>query len=68
MSEFKEGYIRDFISNQLVKSSPEEIEAVQPFSKILVEDYGYPKNLISIEKSYDNKFLYAFILYGFSFL
>ncbi len=46
MSEFKEGYIRDFISNQLVKSSPEEIEAVQPFSKILVEDYGYPKNLI----------------------
>ena len=39
--------IRDsYISGQLVKSTPEEVEAVQPFSKILVEDYGYPKEYI----------------------
>ena len=38
--------IKDYISGQLVKSTPEEVEAVQPFSKILVEDYGYPKEYI----------------------
>ena len=42
MAEIKEGYIIDFISGQQVKETPEKIEAVQPFSKILVEDYGYP--------------------------
>lgn len=42
----KEGYIFDFISNQEVKATPEEIEAVQIFSKQLVEDYNYPKNYI----------------------
>ena len=46
MEEIKEGYIKDYISGQPIKSTPEEIEAVQPFSEILVEDYGYPKNLI----------------------
>ncbi|MEM3593083.1 MAG: N-6 DNA methylase [Thermoproteota archaeon] len=45
-AEKKEGYIKDFISGQLVKASPEEIEAVQVFSKILVEDYGYKKEQI----------------------
>lgn len=35
--------IIDFISGQEIVSKPEEIQAVQPFSKILVEDYGYPK-------------------------
>ena len=44
----KEGYIIDYISGLEVKGSPEEMQAVQPFSKILVEDYGYPKeNLIT---------------------
>ena len=38
----KEGYIIDFISGELVKATPEEIQAVQVYSKILVEDYGYP--------------------------
>lgn len=45
-AEKKEGYIKDFISGQLVKAGPEEIEAVQVFSKILVEDYGYLKEQI----------------------
>lgn len=43
MEELKEGYIFDYISGIQVKETPEEIEAVQPFSKILVDDYGYPK-------------------------
>ena len=30
-----------------VKAKPEEIEAVQPFSKILVEEYNYPKDNIT---------------------
>lgn len=44
--QIKDGYIIDFISGQEVKATPEEIEAVQIFSKQLVEDYGYPKNHI----------------------
>ena len=43
-----EGYIVDYISGKQVKGTPEEIEAVQPFSKKLVEDYGYPaQNIIT---------------------
>ena len=42
MSEVMDGYIIDYISGNQVKGTPEEIEAVQPFSKKLVEDYGYP--------------------------
>ena len=42
----KEGYIIDYISGKEVKATPEEIEAVQVFSKQLVEDYGYPKEHI----------------------
>jgi len=44
--ECKDGYIIDFISGQEVKATPEEIEAVQIFSKQLVEDYNYPKEHI----------------------
>jgi len=44
--EVKEGYVRDYISGQLVKATPEELEATQVFSKILVEDYGYSKDQI----------------------
>jgi len=40
--ELKEGYIFDYISGIQVKATPEEMEAVQVFSKILVEDYEYP--------------------------
>ena len=42
----KEGYIKDYISGEQVKITPEEIQAVQVYSKILVEDYGYPKDNI----------------------
>lgn len=42
----KEGYIIDYISGKQVKDTPEEREAVQVFSEILVKDYGYPKEYI----------------------
>jgi type I restriction enzyme M protein len=41
-----EGYLVDYISGTHVKDGPEEREAVQVFSQILVEDYGYPKEYI----------------------
>ena len=44
--------IIDYISGIEVDAKPEEIEAVQPFSKVLVEDYGYPKNLIVTHPQY----------------
>jgi type I restriction enzyme M protein len=50
--ELKEGYIIDFISGEQVKGTPEEIEAVQVFSKQLVEDYGYQKNQIQTRPQY----------------
>ena len=40
--------IKDFISGTEIKATPEELDAVQPFSTQLVEDYGYPKENISI--------------------
>lgn len=36
-----DGYIKDYISGEIVKSTPEEVNAVQVYSKILVSDYGY---------------------------
>lgn len=42
----KDGYLIDYISGMEVKATPEEVDAVQVFSKILVEDYGYPKECI----------------------
>jgi len=41
-----DGYLVDYISGQQVRDTPEEREAVQVYSKILVEDYGYPKELM----------------------
>jgi len=41
-----EGYIADYVSGQLVKSGPEEVEAVQIFSRRLIEEYGYSKDQI----------------------
>lgn len=38
--------IVDYVSGKEVDAKPEEVQAVQPFSKILVEDYGYPKSMI----------------------
>lgn len=48
----KEGTIIDYITNKEVKATPEEIEAVQVFSKILVEDYGYSKTNIQTHPQY----------------
>lgn len=44
--ELKDGYIEDYVSGIAVRSTPEEIEAVQVFSRTLVEDYGYPREHI----------------------
>lgn len=44
--EPKEGHIEDFISGVHVRAAPEEVEAVQVFARMLVTDYGYPKELI----------------------
>lgn len=44
--KLKAGYIRDYISGQPVKETPEETEAVQVFTRRLVEDYSYPKEHI----------------------
>jgi len=40
------GYVRDFISGELVKATPEEVQAVQPFARRLVEDYEYSRSQI----------------------
>ena len=36
--EKREGQIQDFVSGHWVKASPEEIDAVQIFSRRLIED------------------------------
>ena len=46
VSTTKEGYIIDYISGVEIKSTPEEIDAVQVFAKQLVLDYDYPKEMI----------------------
>jgi type I restriction enzyme M protein len=45
-AELKPGYTIDFISGLPVKDTPEERDAVQVFARRLVEDYGYPRELI----------------------
>lgn len=51
-AELKPGYIVDFISGLPVKDAPEERDAVQVFARRLVEDYGYPKELIQTRPQY----------------
>ena len=43
MSDKGNKYIIDYISGREIRSTPEEIGAVQIFSQILVNDYNYPK-------------------------
>ncbi len=38
--------IIDYISGKEVNATPEEVNAVQPFLKILAEDYDYPMDMI----------------------
>lgn len=40
------GYITDFVSGKPVRATPEEIDAVQVFSRRLVDEFGYPRELI----------------------
>lgn len=42
----------DFISGKEIKNTPEEREAVQPFLKILHEDYGYGKDMLQAHPQY----------------
>ncbi len=42
----KDGYIEDYISGLPVRATAEELEAVQIFSRMLVDDYDYPKETI----------------------
>ena len=51
----KKGYIFDYISGIEVKATPEEVEAVQVFCKMLVEDYGYPKECIQAHPQFKVK-------------
>ena len=46
MAEKNDEFVVDFISGQKLRVTPEETQAVQPFARILVDDYGYPKELI----------------------
>lgn len=46
MKDVKEGNLLDYISGLEIKATPEEVDAVQVFSRVLVEDYGYPKTKI----------------------
>ena len=44
--------IIDYVTGEEVNATPEEINAVQPYSRILVEDYGYPKSMIKTHPQY----------------
>lgn len=44
--------IIDYISGKAITYKPEEAQAVQPFAKMLVEDYGYPKGFIITHPQY----------------
>jgi len=44
----KEGYIRDFVKGELLKDTPEERRR-QEIERRLVEEWGYPEELIDIE-------------------
>ncbi len=52
----KEGYIIDFISGFEVKAKPEELDAVQPFTKILVNDLKYSKKQIQTRPQFKINF------------
>lgn len=52
MTKSPENKIVDYISGKEVTATPEEIQAVQVFSKQLVEDYGYKKEQIQTKPQY----------------
>ena len=44
--------IIDYISGVEINATPEEIASTQVYSKILVEDYGYPKQMLQTRPQY----------------
>lgn len=40
------GYVHDFVSGTAVRATPEEVDAVQVLLRRLVEDHGYPSELV----------------------
>lgn len=46
------GYIIDYVSGIEVKDGPEEREATQVFSRMLVEDFGYPREVLRTRPQY----------------
>lgn len=48
----RRGFLEDYVSGQLVKATPEEVEATQVFARRLVEDYGYPKETLQTRPQY----------------
>ena len=48
----QDGYIEDYISGEVVKATPEEVNAVQVYAKMLVSDYGYKKEQIQTRPQY----------------
>lgn len=44
--------IIDYVSGIEINATPEEIASTQIYSKILVEDYGYPKNMLQTRPQY----------------
>ena len=51
-TEKREGQIQDFVSGHWVKAGPEEVDAVQIFSRRLAGDYDYPKSHIQTRPQY----------------
>ena len=47
-----DGYISDFVSGQPVRATAEEVDAVQVFSRRLVEDLGYSREQIQTRPQY----------------
>ncbi len=44
--------IIDYVSGIEINATPEEVASTQVYSKILVEDYGYPKNMLQTRPQY----------------
>lgn len=44
----KRDKIIDYVTGREVDAKPEEVEAVQPFCRLLVEDYHYPKKELQV--------------------
>ncbi|MCZ4540442.1 N-6 DNA methylase [Dietzia maris] len=51
----QEGRLIDLITGRNIAATPEEVEAVQPFLRQLVDDYGYPKSHIRTRPQWNVK-------------